>query len=120
MALINCPECNHSISDIVDTLCPKCGYKHTQENINKEIEKLKNMPLWKQFFGATLGIIIIVAVSIFLIGVTASEEVRYVFGFLILALIYKSWNKMEYAHKNVKIYFSGILFLYSLSLFFIN
>lgn len=42
MALINCPECNHQVSDEA-TICPNCGYplyKNLNENTKKkDVEK---------------------------------------------------------------------------------
>ena len=33
MPLIKCPECENEMSDKVDTVCPKCGYKHDKNSI---------------------------------------------------------------------------------------
>lgn len=41
MALINCPECKHAISDKA-TACPQCGYPMT-ENIANEAPSLKQV-----------------------------------------------------------------------------
>lgn len=48
MALINCPECNHQISDKAVS-CPNCGYpldeipknENAEEKINNDFEKVK-------------------------------------------------------------------------------
>ena len=121
MALINCPECKRQkISDKAGTICPKCGYVHTQENINKEVEELKNMPIWKQYFYATLGFIIVVLGTLFFVGITASEEVRYLFSILLVFLAYKSWNLMNYSNIGAKKYFVSLLVIYSAFLAFSN
>lgn len=38
MALINCPECNHTVSDSAE-MCPNCGYKLADHCNNPHIPK---------------------------------------------------------------------------------
>lgn len=118
MPLIKCPECENEISDKVDTVCPKCGFVYSLEE--KDRDKIKNMPLWKQFLQATLGLLILIVMSFLIIGVTGKEEVKYVLAGLYLLLAYKSWNLMVDSHKLSKIYFVGSLVGYSFFMIFSN
>jgi hypothetical protein len=121
MPLIKCPECENEISDKVDTVCPKCGFVYSLEE--KDRDEIKNMPLWKQIFQVTLGLTILIVVSLFFIGASGfshTNEVRYVFAGLYLLLAYKSWNLMVDSHKLSKIYFVGSLVGYSFFMIFSN
>lgn len=42
MALINCPECNHGVSDTADT-CPNCGYNLTSLRKNPHVPKISSL-----------------------------------------------------------------------------
>lgn len=41
MALINCPECNHCVSDTAES-CPNCGYRLQQQPSNNAVPVSKN------------------------------------------------------------------------------
>jgi len=46
MPLIKCPECENEISDKVDTVCPKCGYKHDKNAIAINAAKNRTQTQW--------------------------------------------------------------------------
>ncbi len=78
MALINCPECSHSISD-QSLSCPKCGYVNSTKNrvknnllakesqISRPQEKMSVLEYMTRFvvFILTVIIIMIVILALF-------------------------------------------------------
>lgn len=66
MALINCPECNHGVSDTADT-CPNCGYNLTAHREKPHTKK--SSPLSKTRKKGYAGAVLNVIGSFILIGV---------------------------------------------------
>ena len=58
MALINCPECNHEVSDTA-TICPNCGFA-----LRKDINIQKRTSFFEAHKKAIIGVIVIVAIII--------------------------------------------------------
>lgn len=53
MPLIRCPECENEISDKVDTVCPKCGFKLDEKSMLENSQKNWGQGRW--FFVGILG-----------------------------------------------------------------
>ena len=58
MALINCPECNHNVSDTADT-CPNCGYSLAALREKPHVPKISTLSK-KKTKGVTNSILSII------------------------------------------------------------
>jgi len=117
MPLIKCPECENEISDKVDTVCPKCGYKH-DKNAALEMES-KNWSQWNWFFRGLMAYVIVIFASALIMAVTGAKGPIIIgLSFLILGslVVYK----IESFNKNNKIFFFGLNLIYSLVLLFVK
>lgn len=72
MALINCPECGHQMSDTANK-CPNCGYKVKNSSITKGFVSRINNPI--------LGWLIVI-IGLFLVGISmptmSNFAIRYI------------------------------------------
>ena len=102
MALINCPECNHNVSDKAET-CPHCGVKLQVESTPNQI-RTNTMDKGKLLFstkdlynsGYLLGMVLYIVLSLVLIvffAILDSVWFGIIFSVIISIVSWKSFSK---------------------------
>ncbi|MCF6175496.1 MAG: zinc-ribbon domain-containing protein [Victivallaceae bacterium] len=81
MSLIDCPECQKEISEQAKS-CPNCGYpipvKKTKYELECERQSTRNAGI-NAFFGAAIGLLILLGVIIFVLIAIGSFILRLTF-----------------------------------------
>jgi len=104
MPLIKCPECENEMSDKVDTVCSKCGYKHDQKNITIMTAKNRTPAQWFRLIFLCHRIYLVF--TIFILALFGVKGGGLVFGSILLLSIWYLWiSTSQYLVKNIKLFF---------------